>query len=142
MKETGAELAGELSGHMFFADGYYGFDDAVFASCRLIDIVASGDTPVTGLLADVPQTISTPEIRVACPDEEKFPLIERLKELLSKDHEIIDVDGVRVVFPDGWALARASNTQPVLVLRFEALTEERLQEMRKLVEDAIESVKK
>ncbi len=141
MKETGAELAGELSGHMFFADGYYGFDDAVFASCRLIDIVASTGTPVTELLADVPATVSTPEIRVECPDEEKFPLIERLKERLSKDHEIIDVDGVRVVFPDGWALARASNTQPVLVLRFEALTEERLQEMRDLVESAIEAVK-
>ncbi len=126
---------------MFFADGYYGFDDAVFASCRLIDIVASTGTPVTELLADVPATVSTPEIRVECPDEEKFPLIERLKERLSKDHEIIDVDGVRVVFPDGWALARASNTQPVLVLRFEALTEERLQEMRDLVESAIEAVK-
>ena len=141
MKETGAELAGELSGHMFFADGYYGFDDALFASCRLIDIVASSDIPVTGLLADVPKTVSTPEIRVECPDEEKFPLIERLKERLRKDHEIIDVDGVRVVFPDGWALARASNTQPVLVLRFEALTEKRLQEMRELVENAIEAVK-
>jgi phosphomannomutase/phosphoglucomutase len=141
MKETGAELAGELSGHMFFSDGYYGFDDAVYASCRLIDIVASGSSPVTALLADVPQTVSTPEIRVECPDEEKFQLIERLKERLGKDHEIIDVDGVRVVFPDGWALARASNTQPVLVLRFEALTEKRLQEMRDLVENAIEAVK-
>ncbi len=141
MKESGAELAGELSGHMFFADGYYGFDDAVYASCRLIDIVAAGDTPATALLADVPKTVSTPEIRVECPDEEKFPLIERLKDRLSKDYEIIDVDGVRVVFPDGWALARASNTQPVLVLRFEALTEERLQEMRDLVESAIEAVK-
>ncbi len=141
MKETGAELAGELSGHMFFKDGYYGFDDAVYASCRLIDIAASSDIPLTAMLADVPKTVSTPEIRVECPDEEKFPLIERLKERLSKDHEIIDVDGVRVVFPDGWALARASNTQPVLVLRFEALTEERLQEMRDLVEGAIEAVK-
>jgi phosphomannomutase/phosphoglucomutase len=141
MKETGAELAGELSGHMFFKDGYYGFDDAVYASCRLIDIVASSDVPATGLLADVPQTVSTPEIRVDCPDEEKFPLIERLKERLGKNHEIIDVDGVRVVFPDGWALARASNTQPVLVLRFEARTGERLNEMRALVEDAIEAVK-
>jgi len=141
MKETGAELAGELSGHMFFKDGYYGFDDAVYASCRLIDIAASSDVPLTAMLADVPKTVSTPEIRVDCPDEEKFPLIERLKERLSKDHEIIDVDGVRVVFPDGWALARASNTQPVLVLRFEALTEERLNEMRELVEGAIEAVK-
>ncbi len=141
MKETAAELAGELSGHMFFSDGYYGFDDAVYASCRLIDIAASSDVPLTAMLADVPKTVSTPEIRVECPDEEKFPLIERLKERLSKDHEIIDVDGVRVVFPDGWALARASNTQPVLVLRFEALTAERLQEMRDLVEGAIEAVK-
>jgi phosphomannomutase/phosphoglucomutase len=142
MKETGAELAGELSGHMFFKDGYYGFDDAVYASCRLIDIAASSTVPLTAMLADVPKTVSTPEIRVDCPDEEKFPLIERLKERLSADHEIIDVDGVRVVFPDGWALARASNTQPVLVLRFEALTEERLQEMRDLVEGAIEAVKR
>ncbi len=141
MKETGAELAGELSGHMFFKDGYYGFDDAVYASCRLIDIAASSDIPLTAMLADVPKTVSTPEIRVECPDEEKFPLIERLKERLSKDHEIIDVDGVRVVFPDGWALARASNTQPVLVLRFEAHTEDRLLDVRALGAGAIVAVK-
>jgi phosphomannomutase/phosphoglucomutase len=138
MKETKALLAGEMSGHMFFADRYFGYDDALYASCRLLEIVSKTGKSVSQLLEDVPKSYTTPEIRVECPDAEKFALVDRLKEDFSKEYNVIDVDGVRVVFDDGWGLVRASNTQPALVLRFEAQSKERLDEIRALVEGAIE----
>ena len=122
MKKEKAALGGEMSGHLFFADRYFGYDDAIYASCRLLELLSKTEKKLSQLLSDVPKTVITPEIRVACPDEIKFKVVEKVKEELRKDYPIIDVDGVRVKFKDGWGLVRASNTQPVLVLRFEALT--------------------
>ena len=130
MKELRAPLAGEMSGHMFFADGYYGFDDALYGAARLLRIVADAGRPVQALLSDVPDFVSTPEIRVDCADDLKFPLVERAVAHFRSRYDVIDVDGVRVQFGDGWGLIRASNTQPILVTRFEALTEERLAEIQ------------
>lgn len=137
MKEERAELAGEMSGHMFFADRYYGFDDALYAACRLIEIVARSGCPLSAQLADVPKTVSTPEIRVDCPDEVKFEVVERVTGHFRKQYPVLDVDGVRILFPHGWGLVRASNTQPVLVLRFEAATPELLDQYRSEVETAV-----
>jgi len=137
MKEEKAALAGEMSGHMFFADRYFGYDDAIYASCRLIEILAKTGRPLSTLLADLPTTISTPEIRVDCPDDVKFQVVEEAKVQLAREHQIIDIDGVRVLFPDGWGLIRASNTQPALVLRFEATSEAALQRIRDVVESQI-----
>ncbi|MDQ7830777.1 MAG: phosphomannomutase/phosphoglucomutase [Desulfovibrionaceae bacterium] len=134
MRRTGALLAGEMSGHLFFADRYYGFDDAAYAALRLAGIVSRSSVPVSAMLADWPQTSSTPELRVDCPDAAKFAVVARAMAHFRGMAEIIDVDGVRLVFPDGWALLRASNTQPALVLRFEAETPERLAGIRRLVE--------
>jgi phosphomannomutase/phosphoglucomutase len=141
MKEERALLAGEMSGHMFFADRYYGFDDALYAACRLIEIVAKSGCPLSAQLADVPKTVSTPEIRVDCPDEAKFGVVARVKGHFEKLYPIVDVDGVRVLFPRGWGLVRASNTQPVLVLRFEAGTTKLLDQYRGEVEKAVEDAK-
>jgi phosphomannomutase / phosphoglucomutase len=138
MRETGAELAGEMSGHMFFADRYYGFDDALYAACRLIEIVARSGHPLSRQLADLPVTVATPEIRFDCPDELKFAVAREAAAALSASHETITVDGVRVLFPCGWGLVRASNTQPVLVMRFEASTAELLSEYRAEVEAVVE----
>ncbi|MFO8163460.1 MAG: phosphomannomutase/phosphoglucomutase [Thermodesulfobacteriota bacterium] len=138
MKESKALLAGEMSGHMFFADRYYGYDDAIYASCRLLEILSKSGESLVGLLANVPKSHTTPEIRVDCPDSKKFELVERLKDEFRKHYKIIDVDGVRIVFDDGWGLVRASNTQPALVLRFEAQSKERLEEIRTMVESAID----
>jgi len=138
MKETKALLAGEMSGHMFFADRYFGYDDAIYASCRLLEILSRTGKSLIELLADVPKSHTTPEIRVECPDSKKFQLVDRLKDEFSKQYKIIDVDGVRIVFDDGWGLVRASNTQPALVLRFEARSKERLEEIRTMVEKTIE----
>ena len=137
MKEVGAALAGDLSGHMFFADRYLGFDDAIYASCRLLEILAKSGKTIAELLEGVPATVVTPEIRVNCPDEVKFSLVEKVKEYFRQKYPIIDVDGVRVLFDHGWGLVRASNTQPALVLRFEAETEEQLEEYRQTVEEAV-----
>ena len=142
MKEERAELAGEMSGHMFFADRYFGYDDGVYAACRLLEIMSSSGKKISQLLSDVPETFTTPEIRVACPDETKFRLVERVTEHFRKHYEVIDIDGVRVLFNDGWGLVRASNTQPVIVLRFEALTENRLKEIRHLVESTVDTLRK
>lgn len=141
MKETGALLAGEMSGHMFFADRYYGYDDAIYASCRLLEILSKTGKSLAELLADVPRSHTTPEIRVECPDAEKFGLVDRLREEFGRQYEIIDVDGVRIVYDDGWGLVRASNTQPALVLRFEARSQDRLAAIKSLVEDAIERLR-
>ena len=137
MKETHAELAGEMSGHMFFADRYYGFDDALYAACRLIEIVAQSGQPLSAQLADLPQTFTTPEIRVECPDDIKFEVVRQVTERFRRTHSILDVDGARVLFPEGWGLVRASNTQPVLVLRFEASTPELLDQYRQETESAV-----
>jgi phosphomannomutase / phosphoglucomutase len=139
MREEKAALGGEMSGHIFFADRYFGYDDAIYASCRLIELLSKTDRKLSTLLSDVPKTFITPEIRVDCPDEIKFKVVETVKEELRKDYPVIEVDGVRVKFKDGWGLVRASNTQPALVLRFEALTEKRLNEIRLLVEEKVRS---
>ena len=134
MKETKAPLAGEMSGHIFFADEYYGYDDALYAGARLMALVARKGRPLAEMVAAFPRTYSTPELRRECPDEKKFAVVERLKErLATRNLEINAIDGIRVEFPDGWGLVRASNTQPALVLRFEGATPSRLSEIRDLL---------
>jgi phosphomannomutase/phosphoglucomutase len=137
MKETGAKLAGEMSGHIFFADRYFGFDDAIYAAVRVLEIVSNASGPLSGLLSDLPPAVATPEIRLECEESKKFALVESAKKRLAVGNKITDIDGVRVDFPDGWGLLRASNTQAVLVLRFEAPTEARLLEIRQMVEGAL-----
>jgi phosphomannomutase / phosphoglucomutase len=142
MKEEGALLAGEMSGHIFFAHRWFGFDDAVYSSGRFLELLSRTDAPLSSLLADVPKTFATPEIRLDCPEEKKFEVVKRAQAFFSSNYEAVTVDGVRVTFPDGWGLVRASNTQPLLVLRFEATTERRLREIQKLVTDKIEALAK
>ncbi len=135
MKETGALLAGEMSGHMFFADRFFGFDDAVYAGARIMQVVASQTAALSHMFENVPDSVSTPEIRVDCPDERKFDLVEEAKAYFSNlGYKIIGIDGMRLEFGDSWALLRASNTQPALVLRFEAANDARMTEIRALVE--------
>jgi phosphomannomutase/phosphoglucomutase len=141
MRETGALLGGEMSGHMCFADRYFGYDDAIYASCRVLEILGKTGKELPELLADLPPSYTTPEIRVDCPDELKFRIADKVRDRFRGQYEIVDVDGVRVKFADGWGLVRASNTQPVLVLRFEAQTPEKLDEYRVLVEGVMEEVK-
>jgi phosphomannomutase/phosphoglucomutase len=142
MKETKAVLAGEMSGHMFFADRYFGYDDAIYASLRLVELLARSNRPLSQLLADVPKSVSTPEIRVDCPDDEKFKIAEKATEHFRRRYPVIDVDGVRVQFPEGWGLIRASNTQPALVLRFEASSEAKLNEYRQIVESTLSDLQR
>jgi phosphomannomutase/phosphoglucomutase len=142
MKEEKAPLAGEMSGHLFFADRYFGFDDAIYASIRLLEIISSSDSKISEILSDVPRTFTTPEIRVDCPDHQKFQVVDEVKAHFRKSYNIIDVDGVRIPFGDGWGLVRASNTQPVLVLRFEALSEERLYVIREIIETVLHTIMK
>ncbi len=140
LAEENAALAGELSGHIFFGDRFFGYDDALYAGLRLLEIVSATGKTVSELLADVPEVFSTPEIHIACPDDKKFKVIERVKALMAENFpkaEINCIDGVRAEFPDGWGLVRASNTQPALVLRFEAESEKRLAEIRDAVETAL-----
>jgi phosphomannomutase / phosphoglucomutase len=126
MKETHAPVAGEMSGHMFFSEGFYGHDDALYGAARLLRILADSGKTVRQLLSDVPNFVSTPEIRVEVPEERKFGLVDNAVRHFRSQHDVIDVDGVRVLFGDGWGLIRASNTQPVLVARYEASTPQRL----------------
>ena len=142
MKETHALLAGEMSGHMFFADRYFGYDDAIYASLRLLELLARAGQPLSTLLADLPKSVSTPEIRVDCPDDEKFGIAERAKEFFRKNYQVIDVDGVRIQFAEGWGLVRASNTQPALVLRFEAKSAQKLKEYQAIVEAKLKELRK
>ncbi|KJS33030.1 MAG: phosphomannomutase [Desulfatitalea sp. BRH_c12] len=142
IKEVNAEMAGEMSGHLFFADRYYGYDDAVYAACRLLEILADRKQTIGQLLADVPRTHNTPEIRVDCSDRIKFDVVARVTDYFRQREKVIDIDGVRVLFEGGWGLVRASNTQPALVLRFEALSEERLAQIRGEVETVLETIKK
>ncbi|MCX7973004.1 MAG: phosphomannomutase/phosphoglucomutase [Candidatus Aminicenantes bacterium] len=140
LREEGALLAGEMSGHIFFADRYFGFDDAIYASCRLAEIVAQSDQKLSSLLAYLPPTYYTPEIRLYASDEVKFKIVDELKKELSPLYPLIDLDGVRVIFPQGWALVRASNTQAVLVLRFEADTPEALEKIQQEIKSKLEAV--
>ena len=139
MKEEHAALAGEMSGHMFFADRYYGFDDAIYASFRLLEIVARGRRP-RRMLADLPKSCSLPEIRLDCPDERKFDVVRKAADYFRAHYEVIEIDGVRVKFPGGWGLVRASNTQPALVMRFEARDEKTLDEIRTLFESKLKEL--
>ena len=137
MKETGALLAGEMSGHLFFAHRWLGFDDAVYAGARLLEMLSRGERTLTDRASELPVTINTPEIRIDCPDDQKVATVERVKAALKADPEVkgvVDIDGVRAKFEGGWALLRASNTQPALVMRCEADTAERLAEIRGKVE--------
>jgi phosphomannomutase/phosphoglucomutase len=142
MKQEHAELAGEMSGHMFFADRYYGYDDAIYAACRLLEIVAKSSKPLSHQLEGIPDLVSTPELRIDCPDEQKFRLVEKVAEIYRRQREIVEVDGVRVPFEQGWGLVRASNTQPILVMRFEATTKELLEKYRSEVEEIVRQAKR
>jgi phosphomannomutase / phosphoglucomutase len=140
MKEEGALLAGEMSGHIFFAHRWFGFDDGIYSSARLLELLTRTDRPMSSLLADVPKTWSTPELRADCPEDKKFEVVRRAQEFFKSRYDAVTVDGVRVVFPDGWGLVRASNTQPLLVLRFEAKTPERLAEIQALVRGKVDEL--
>jgi phosphomannomutase/phosphoglucomutase len=156
MKEESAVLAGEMSGHMFFADRYFGYDDAVYASCRLVEILAKKTTALSDLVADLPRTVVTPEIRVDLPDAVKFEVMRSIQakfaEYLKTGQElgsaklqlrdVITIDGVRAIFDDGWGLIRASNTQPALVLRFEAISADRMNAIRALIEGELATVRR
>jgi phosphomannomutase / phosphoglucomutase len=135
MKIEHAPVAGEMSGHMFFSEGFYGHDDAMYGAARLLRIVADSGKSVDELLADVPSFVSTPELRVACPDERKFAVVADAVQYFRSKYDVIDVDGARVLFGDGWGLIRASNTQPVLVTRYEARTADRLAAIQREMED-------
>ncbi len=137
MKEEKAVLAGEVSGHLFFADKYFGYDDGIYALIRLLEVLSKSNTKLSDLVADLPLSYTTPEIRVDCPDDIKFAVVDRVKDILKKEYEIIDIDGVRAKFENGWGLVRASNTQPVLVFRFESWTEEGLTDIQNFIETLV-----
>ncbi|QGU00121.1 Phosphomannomutase [Candidatus Syntrophocurvum alkaliphilum] len=130
MKEIDAIFTGEMSGHMFFADEYYGFDDALYAGARLISLLSYSDQTITQMLSDVPKYFSTPEIRVKSTDEEKFEIVDKVLKHFKNKYEIIDVDGARILFPEGWGLVRASNTGPELIVRCEGKTPEALESIK------------
>ncbi len=135
LKELGASMAGEMSGHMFFADRFFGYDDAIYAAMRLLEILSATGKTVSQLVEPIPDYQSTPEIRVeVVPEERKFQIVQQLlQHFKAEDYHVIDIDGVRLQFPDGFALARASNTQNVIVLRFEAKTQQRLAEIKEIM---------
>jgi len=135
MQELKAPLAGEMSGHMFFGGDYLGFDDALFAAARLLAYLAREGGPLSSRLRDLPRTYTTPELRVECPDDRKFVVVSAAAKHFALDHEVLTLDGARISFPAGWGLIRASNTQPVLVMRFEATSPEALARYRQEVED-------
>lgn len=137
LKDSGAPLAGEMSGHIFFKDGFFGFDDGIFVSFRLVQYLSSREKTLSELVDALPVYVSTPEIRIDCPDEDKFGIVEQLTRSFRKEYEVIDIDGARVLFGDGWGLVRVSNTQPILVMRFEAKTEARLEEIRTLFRERL-----
>jgi phosphomannomutase / phosphoglucomutase len=140
LKEEHAALAGEMSGHMFFADRYRGFDDAIYASFRLLEIIDREGRGIGEMLSDLPRTCATPEIRVDCPDDAKFQVVDKLADYFRSHYEVTETDGVRVKFGSGWGLVRASNTQPALVLRFEATDQKALDEMRHLFENKLKEL--
>ena len=140
LKIEKADIAGEMSGHIFFKDRYFGYDDAIYASVRLLEILIHQNKKVSALISDFPKYFTTPEIRIPCDDSKKFTVVEKLKNVFSKKYSLISIDGIRIQFGDGWGLVRPSNTQPVLVLRFEAKTKDRLLEIQKEVETALKEV--
>ena len=143
MIEENALLAGEMSGHIFFRDRYYGYDDALYAALRLIEIIASGSIPLHRYLQDLPEVFSTPEIREDCDEDGKFSLVSKVTELFLKDNFTVNtIDGARIAFPDGWGLVRASNTQPVLVMRFEAGTQKGLLDYEKIMRNFIRKARR
>lgn len=137
MRREKAILAGEMSGHFFFADEYFGYDDAVYAACRLLRILSNSKRSLSELLSDVPRYPSTPEVRVPCPDEMKFDVVNKLTEEFKRGYEVIDIDGARVLFKDGWGLIRASNTEPALILRAEAESVETLKRIKREMEEKL-----
>lgn len=137
MRETGAVLAGEMSGHIFFGDRFFGFDDGIYAGARLLEILSQVEKPLSEFLADLPQAFNTPEIRIDCPEERKFEIVRQLTGEFKLTNEVIDVDGARILFDDGWGLIRASNTQAILVLRFEAENQKALKRIQRIVETRV-----
>jgi phosphomannomutase / phosphoglucomutase len=137
MKADAIPLAGEMSGHMFFDEGYFGFDDAIYGAARVLDYLGRCEQPLSALVDSLPQYVNSPEVRVACTDEAKFRIVEQVAAHFARDHEVITIDGVRALFGDGWGLLRASNTQPVLVLRFEARSESGLKVIEKAFREAL-----
>jgi phosphomannomutase/phosphoglucomutase len=137
MKRIQTPFAGEMSGHLFFQDEYFGFDDALYAAGRLLKILSHSARKLSELFEGIPHYPATPEIRVPCPEEKKNEVLEKVKRSFQGRFEVVDVDGARVIFPDGWGLVRASNTQPVLVLRAEAETESGLMKIRSEIEQAL-----
>jgi phosphomannomutase/phosphoglucomutase len=142
MKETGALLGGEMSGHIFFADKFFGFDDAIYSTFRILEIMGKDDRPLSDYLLDIPKTYSTPEIRIDCPDTVKFDVVNKLTNYYRNKFNIIDIDGVRILLDDGWGLVRPSNTQPILVLRFEGQSKEALEKIQSMVMEDLEGVMK
>jgi phosphomannomutase/phosphoglucomutase len=142
MKEEDALLAGEMSGHLFFADRYFGYDDAIYAGARLLEILSNTEESIPARLSDIPKMVNTPEIRMECPDDKKFHLVQQLIDEFKKEYRVIDIDGARVLFSDGWGLVRASNTQPVLVLRFEASSQDSLRRIQDLVMEKLNALLK
>ena len=140
IKEEKAPLAGEMSGHIFFADRWFGFDDAIYASARLLEILSRSKTKLSAMMADLPKTSSTPEIRIYASDEVKFKIVDEVRRELAARYPVIDIDGVRAIFPKGWGLVRASNTQAVIVVRFEADTEADLAAIQKEVRGVLQKV--
>ncbi len=139
MRELKSPFSGEMSGHLFFADRYYGFDDAIYNGARMLELLSKSERPISEMVAELPKYYSTPEMRLSCPtDSEKFKIAEMAHEYFMANYDCVDVDGVRIRFGDGWGLVRASNTQPVIVCRFEAKTQERMLEIQKLVIDKIQ----
>ena len=140
MKEEGALFGGEMSGHLFFADRYFGYDDAIYAGARLIEILTRENVNLQDLLSGIPKTVTTPEIRIDCPEDKKVGIVKKLTESFRSEYEVIDIDGARVLFNGGWGLVRASNTQPVIVLRFEAEDEKRLEGIKNIFMEKLKSV--
>jgi phosphomannomutase/phosphoglucomutase len=130
MKKEGALLAGEMSGHMFFKHRYFGFDDAVYASARLMELLSRGDATLADMVDTLPVLFNTPEERIECPDDLKVDLVARIKAYYKARQPVVEIDGARITFPGGWGLVRASNTGPVLVVRCEAESAARLAEIR------------
>jgi phosphomannomutase/phosphoglucomutase len=142
MKEDNALLGGEMSGHMFFKDRYEGFDDAFYAGMRIIEILSKYDKTLSELADEIPKYKSTPELRLDCgTDDNKFKLMKELDKYFKKYYKVIDVDGVRILFEDGWALVRSSNTQPVIVLRMEAKTDKSLKKIIKTIYEKLSQYK-
>jgi len=142
LRKENAVLAGEVSGHLFFADRHFGYDDAIYASARLLEVLSMTGEKISSILSDVPSSFTTPDIRIDCPDEIKFHVVESVRNHFRREYEVVDIDGARIRFDNGWGLVRASNTQPQLVMRFEAWTDEELQAIMTLVKNVVHGTMK